>query len=248
MTITEREAEVAIDIQLSSCGWQLNPNKANRNVYKQQARTPEQNKDLKPKSPDYVLYAYEDSDKPTVVIEAKRPGKSMSNALQDGKDKYARKIKAPIVIASDGWRVKTWHMEKNEPLFVDGREVDELFSPEMARYFASDNNFSSFSKNVAISQDELIRKFKKANDVIKNEGFTAGIDRFSEFANLMFLKLKIEGGGEEIAGFSWEDIETKQGQSLLKAVRNMFVELKREHSRLFEQTRIQSPKKYGALD
>lgn len=197
MSITESEAEVAIDIQLTACGWQLDPRKPGRNVYKQQARTPEQNLKLKPKSPDYVLYGYEDSDKASIIIEAKKPGKSMSDALQQGINSYAKKIDVPIVIASDGWRVKTWHITRNEPLFINGREVDELFSPEMARRFVSDNNFSSFSKEVPVSKEELLSKFKKANNVLQKEGFAAGIERFSEFANLMFLKLQIEGGGQE---------------------------------------------------
>lgn len=193
--ITESEAEVAINLQLMACGWQIDPRRPRRNVYKQQARTPEQNKKLKQLSPDYVLYAYDDSDKASVVIEAKKPGKSLSDALADAIEKYAKKIDAPIAIASDGWRVKGWHLKFNEPLFVNERELDELFSPEMARHFISENRFNSFSKEVSVSKDELMKKFKKANKILHNEGFSAGIERFSEFANLMFLKLIMEGGG-----------------------------------------------------
>ncbi|MCY4101023.1 MAG: type I restriction endonuclease [Rhodobacteraceae bacterium] len=195
MKVTESEAEVVINMQLTSCGWELDPRKINRNVFKQQARTSEQNSKLSPFRPDYVLYAYQDSDKPSVVIEAKKPGKSMSDALKDAIDKYAKKINAPIAIASDGWRVKTWHLGYNEPLFINGREVDELFSPEFTRRFISDNNFSSFSKEVPIRKDELLNKFNKANNILSKEGFAPGIERFSEFANLMFLKLIMEGGG-----------------------------------------------------
>ncbi len=193
--ITESEAEVAIDLQLMSAGWQLDPRNSYRNVYKQQARTSEQNKQLNPLSPDYVLYSYQDSDKPSIVIEAKKPGKSMTEALDDAIRKYALKINAPIAISSDGWRVRTWHIKRNEPLFINGREVDELFSPELASRFISNNNFSSFSKETPVGKDELLKKFKKANNILSNEGFAAGVDRFSEFANLMFLKLKMEGGG-----------------------------------------------------
>ncbi len=246
MSVTESESEVAIDIQLTACGWQLDPRQPERNVYKKQARTPEQRQKLRPKIPDYVLYAYEDSDKPTVVIEAKKPGESMPRALEQGIG-YAGKINAPIVIASDGWRVKTWHVEREQPLFLDGREVDELFSPEMARQFVLANSFSSFSKDIPLEEGELIGKFKRANDILKNEGFSAGIERFSEFANLMFLKLQIESGNMEIAGFSWSDVENKQGGSLLRAVKGMFRELKAEHSDLFEQTRISEPKNMERL-
>lgn len=245
--ISESESEVAIDIQLSACGWQLDPRKPDRDVYKQRARTKDQQDMLKPNIPDYVLYAHKDSDKPTLVIEAKKPGKSMADALAQGIERYAKKIDAPLVIASDGWRVKTWHIGCNAPLFLDGREVDELFSPEMARHFAESNNFGSFSQEAALGQDELIKKFRKANDILKGEGFSAGIERFSEFANLMFVKLQIEGGKKEIAGFSWNDLCAKQGDSLLKAVKGVFEELRGEHSGLFKQTQIQKPTSMESL-
>lgn len=248
MSVTEREAETAIDIQLTHCGWRLDPRSRRRNVYKQQARTPEQNRKLGRKSPDYVLYACEDSDKPTAIVEAKKPGESMTEALAQAINRYAKRIGAPIAIASDGWRVKTWHIVRNEPLLIDGREVDELFGPDMAMQFISNNNFSSFSKDFTIDKDELISKFKKANNILKNEGFSAGIERFSEFANLMFLKLQLEGGrGMEIAGISWAEIEQKQGSGLLKAVKNMLRELNREYTSLFQQTKISSPKNMERL-
>ncbi|MDD9884244.1 MAG: N-6 DNA methylase [Gammaproteobacteria bacterium] len=245
MSVTESEAVGAIDIQLSACGWRLDPRKTARNVFKQQARTREQNESLKGKKPDYVLYADDDSDKPTVVIEAKRPGKSMQQALMQGRA-YAERLDAPLVVATDGWRVKTFHRRLNAPLLIDGREADELFGPEMARQFVVRNDFSSFSERAAIGQDELVAKFKRANDLLKNEGLSAGIERFSEFANFMFLKLQIEGGGE-LAGFSWADIETRRGVALNKLVMHIFAELKREHSELFEQTGIKNPKNMERL-
>ena len=95
MSVTEREAESAINIQLTSCGWRLDPRSRRRNVYKQQTRTPEQNRKLGRKSPDYVLYACEDSDKPTAIVEAKKLGESMTEALDQAINKYAKRINDP---------------------------------------------------------------------------------------------------------------------------------------------------------
>lgn len=95
MSVTEREAETAIDIQLTPCGWRLDPRSRRRNVYKQQARTPKQNRKLGRKNPDYVLYACEDSDKPTAIVEAKKPGESISDALDQSINRYAKRINAP---------------------------------------------------------------------------------------------------------------------------------------------------------
>ncbi len=248
MKITEREVEAAIDIQLTSLGWKIDPRKSDRNVYRQQARTQEQKKQLGRNLPDYVLYAFKDSDKPSIVIEAKKPGESLSNALEQGKSRYAEKIGAPIVIATDGWRVRTWHMERGGPLFIDEREVEDLISPTMARNFIADNNFSSFSKEVALKQSDLIANFAKANDILKHEGLSAGIERFSEFANLMFLKLKFEGGGkQDISGFSWADVCSKQGTALLDVLKAMLRTQKKEHSGLFENTKIKNPKNLERL-
>ncbi len=95
MSVTEREAETAIDIQLTSCGWRLDPRSRRRNVYKQQARTPEQNRKLGRKSPDYVLYACKDSDKPTAIVEVRKPGESMTEALGQAINRYAKRINTP---------------------------------------------------------------------------------------------------------------------------------------------------------
>ena len=246
--INESEVEVVIDTQLTACGWEVSPRMPLRNVYKQQPRTQEQKKALGGKRPDYVTYADHDSNKPSLVIEAKKPGASMEAALEQGKG-YARMLKASLVVVTDGWRLKTWHMERNAPLFMDGREVDELFSPEIAASFIKNNHFSTFSEDaaVAIDKSELIRKFGKANDILKDEGLSAGIERFSEFANLMFLKLKIEGEGGEIDGHSWADIQTKQGKDLLKAIKDMLKDFKQEHSKLFSQTNISNPKNMEGL-
>ena len=171
----------------------------------------------------------------------------MSKALNDAIEKYARKIDAPIAIATDGWRVKTWHIPTNAPLFIDGHEVDELFSPDMAQYFSKDNNFGSFAKEVVLTQNELIAKFKKANDILYHERIDAGIERFSEFANLMFLKLQMETKGE-IAGFTWTDIENKNGSGLLKAVKSILRTIRQEHgSDLFENPKITNPKNMERL-
>ena len=245
--ITESEAVAAINIQLMALGWRLDPREAGRNVFQQQARTQEQQRKLAGGKPDYVLYAHDDSDAPTLVMEAKRPGQSISAALQQSIDKYAQKIGAPIAVATDGWRVKTWHIPSNAPLFIDGREVEELFDPKMARHFSRHNNFTSFLQESTLDKGDLITKFKKANDILYHENIPAGWERFSEFANLMFLKLQLEAG-REIAGFSWPDIQNRRGTNLLKAVQLMIKELGREHdSTLFESSRIKNPKNMERL-
>ena len=243
MVVTESETEVSIDNQLTAKGWVLDPRNPDRNVYKQQARTAEQNAKLGRMRPDYVLYADKHSDKPTIVIEAKRPGESLQAGLQKAVEIYAQRIDAPIIIASDGYFFKTWHRTFKEPLFLDNREVNDFFNSDTALLFVKSSNISIFSKTVPLKHTELIEKFKKANDILKREGLSAGVERFSEFANLMFLKLLFENQNHD----KWQDIEKKSGEGLLKAVQSEFKELKKIYPNLIDKTKIQSPKNMERL-
>lgn len=242
---TERDIESFIVLQLASIGWQPDPKKGERNVFRQSPRTAEEKTSLGRLHPDFILYANDNSKKATIVIEAKRPGTTLVAALEQGKN-YAQKLSAPIVIATDGYRLKTWHMQKNTPLFYNTSEVDDLFSPAMANYFAENHIYESFSENQRTTKKELIGKFREANEILRSEGLDAGIIRFSEFANLMFLKLRLEGGGD-INGHTWKDVENKAGTVQLAAVKSMLESLRKAHSGLFHQVRIRRPQNMEKL-
>ena len=239
-TANESEIRASINIQLSALGWRLDARKPARNVYCERPKTEDEKKRLRGLRPDYVLYADPESDRATVVIEAKRPDKPLTKALAQAK-KYAALLRAPIAVATDGYRLKTWHLEKNAPLLLNDGEMGELFTPELARSFARHYRYDSIGETMRISKGDLIRQFKKANDILKGEGLSAGVERFSEFANLMFLKLKFEGGDSR-AGHDWESISAKKGRALLDGVKSVFRELRKTHGVLFEQTKISTPR------
>lgn len=238
--ITESDIESAIVIQLVSLGWQPSHRERQRDVFRQSPKTEEEKRKLGRLRPDFVLYADDDSNQATVVIEAKKPNETLEVGLEQGR-KYAALLGAQIVVATDGYRLKTWHMTRQSPLFYNDREVDELFPKEIARHFTHTPIYNSFSKREAITKKDLIAKFKNANDILRAEGLDAGIVRFSEFANLMFLKLQLEGGEREISGHTWNNIENKRGTALLSAVKAMFASLRREHPQLFQETKIKTP-------
>ncbi len=119
--------------------------------------------------------------------------------------------------------MKTWHLKHKAPLFVNDVEVDELFSVGLSSHYKLDNTYSSFVKVSRVEGGQLIKKFAKANSILKDEGLSAGIERFSVFANLMFLQMQLETT-ISIAGYSWSDLETKQGSVLLNSVKNIFGE------------------------
>lgn len=48
---------------------------------------------------------------------------------------------------------------------------------------------NTVSPKVQYDRKELIRIFDEANNMLRGEGLRAGIERFGEFANILFLKL-----------------------------------------------------------
>ena len=125
MQINERSVETLVDTELRNTKWNDNPSDQHGcNVYKQSVKTEAQRKALKGKRPDYVLYK-DKSDRVLAVIETKKPQSDLSKAQQQAID-YAKRLKAPIVYATDGIFTQTYHMEKKKPLYLNGEEVDEF--------------------------------------------------------------------------------------------------------------------------
>ena len=106
LSLNERDVEALIDTQLRNLGWTDDPKDRNRTVYRQSAKTSEQQNRLRGRA-DYILYA-SNSNKPLMVIETKKPGKDLERGLEQGKQ-YARDLECPLVIATNGVQLKTWH-------------------------------------------------------------------------------------------------------------------------------------------
>ena len=186
----ERDTELLIDNQLINLGWDLSPSSSTRNVYQQRVKTSAQKKQLGGKRPDYVLYE-SGSNYPLAVIEAKRPGQNISNALNQGVD-YARRLNSPLVFATDGIFTKAVHVNYNRPLLLNGEQVDELLKESLIRRFAGEPEISTLDKKVIKSRGELISIFEKVNNLLREEGLQQGLERFTEFSNILFLKVLSE--------------------------------------------------------
>ena len=144
-------------------------------------------KKLGGKRPDYVLYSKE-SEKPLIVIEAKKKGSRIDEALEQGIG-YARAIDAPLVFATDGVFCKAFHTGANRPPILNGEEVDEFIREALALRYLTSYEVNTVSPKVQYDRKELIRIFDEANNMLRGEGLRAGIERFGEFANILFLKL-----------------------------------------------------------
>lgn len=181
----EAETRVLIDRSLENLGWKLNGR--DQNVYYEQPRSEAEKKKLGGKRPDYVLYSKE-SDKPLIVIEAKKKGSRIDAALEQGIS-YARAIEAPLVFATDGVFCKAFHTVANRPPILNGEEIDEFIREALALRYLTSYEVNTVSPKVQYDRKELIRIFDEANNMLRGEGLRAGIERFGEFANILFLNL-----------------------------------------------------------
>lgn len=221
----ERDTELLINTQLTNLGWDTKPSSKNRNVYIQRVKTENQRQSLKGKVPDYVLYQT-GSDIPIAVIEAKRQGKNIQEAINQGKH-YAECIDAPIVFATDGIFTKAIHVKYNKPLKLNHEDLDELIRETLAIQFLNNNEVNTLDKKVIKSRGELIKIFETVNNLLREEGLQQGLERFSEFANILFLKVLSEvEDGKEAQGkksninhiYRWNYFREKKGKELLSYV------------------------------
>jgi len=189
-----------IDLILNNLEWNTDEEDLNCNVFTERAKTIEQNKSFKGKFPDYVLYK-SNSDEPIAIIEAKRKGSSIDDALKQGIELYAKPLGIDIVFAIDGTFVKSWSIKSNDELYIDGDILKELISEKkLLRFIIEGKNISDVTPEVKYTREELIKIFKWANNLLRKEGLRQGVERFSEFANILFFKLitEIEENKEDV--------------------------------------------------
>ena len=184
----EADTRLLIDTNLANLGWSLTGK--DKNVFVEQPRTEEERKQLKGKRPDYVLYSKE-SERPLIIIEAKKKGEKIDKALEQGIE-YARALNAPLVFATDGVFCKAYHTGANRTPILNGEEIDEFIRETLALKFLSSWEVNTVSPKVQYDRKELIKIFDEANNMLRGDGLRAGIERFGEFANILFLKLVSE--------------------------------------------------------
>lgn len=121
-------------------------------------------------------------------LKQKKKGSRIDAALEQGIH-YARAINAPLVFATDGVFCKAFHTDANRPPLLNGEEVDEFIREALALRYLTSYEVNTVSPKVQYDRKELIRIFDEANNMLRGEGLRAGIERFGEFANILFLKL-----------------------------------------------------------
>lgn len=182
----EVDTRFLIDRSLENLGWRFEG--AGKNVFLEQPRSEKEREKLKGKRPDYVLYSKENDNSPLIIIEAKKKGERIDTALEQG-IRYAKDLEAPIVFATDGLFCKSHHTKFDKTLLLNGEEVDEFLREALALKYLNTWEVNTISPKVQYSRQELIKVFDEANNILRGDGLRAGIERFGEFANILFLKL-----------------------------------------------------------
>ena len=218
-----------IDQMLDNLGWNTDEFAKGYNVTTERVMTEEQNQQLKKisgfkKPPDYVLYK-SDSDKPIAIIEAKRRGQSVDDALEQAKKLYAKPLEVKIVFAYDGSFFKSEKTDEGKELKIDGITVTQLLTEKQILRFIDDgHSITEATPTVKHSRTELINIFKFANNLLRKEGLREGIERFTEFSNILFLKLISEieddrerGGENRILEekYCWDAFHKKDADDML---------------------------------
>ena len=225
--MVESEVRHQIDRYLDANGWILDAHDTKQNVFFENAvksRLPQLNlKKLGQKKPDYTLF---DGVQPIAVIEAKKSNiVNLDDALNQASD-YAECMDVDIVFACNGLSIKSRHLQKSEPLYFNGVELNELPSLELLRKYHIDktNEVFTVSREVIKSRDGLINLFSELNDDFRAAGIRAGIERFTEFANILFLKLLSEKGEGDI----WESLMRLPEDDIVSYLNSVIVDRLKE--------------------
>lgn len=233
-----------INLRLQNLNWILDETKPDCNVFQEHAKTVEQNRKFGGGNPDYVLYE-NGTDNPIGVIEAKKPGINLEGAMVQA-EKYARAINAPLIFAFNDTFVTAKQIEQSRPLKIDGEELQDFVDQFTSlRFIHEGAEILSAPKGVNFTREELLDIFKTTNKKLRKDGLRDGYERFSAFAEILFLKLVDEseklnehsGRGRTIdQRFCWSDFTSKyKGQQLFDFVKDSVWERMRgEYGDIFD--------------
>lgn len=244
MPAVEENTRFIINSILTNKGWDLDPLSKNKNVYFEKDVLNVINGDtyekLKTsgKSPDYVLFDTE-KNKPIAVIEAKAGGKNLEKALDQGNE-YAEILDAPLIFAMNNSYCQTRHLKIQKPLYINEQEVNELIRIKEALKFIDkkSNEIYTIGKEILLSRQELITMFKNINDSLRSEGLSAGIERLTEFAKILFLKLYTENDKETI----WSNLKNTPSDFLIDMVNSSLRNIQTEYKTdIFSNIKIKKP-------
>ena len=159
-----------------------------------------------------------------LLLKPSALGKTLTQAINDAVSKYAVPLDIDIVFATDGVLCETFDLRAKGSLLLDGEPITDLLPPTLLLKFADDGAKLVTPTKTRQTKQALIGAFSHANDLLRKEGLREGIERFSEFSNLLFLKLisEIESERETLgesrsleSRYCWEAFAKKPPDEML---------------------------------
>ena len=220
------------------------------NVYRERAKMEYQDKLLNGKNPDFLIYKT-GTDIPLAVIEAKRIGITLEQAVDQAINSYAKPLDIPIVFVFNGTSFYACSQNR-EPIKIDKIEISDFVDEEtlidlIEHHFEIETVPTGFT----LTKEELLAVFKKANNLLRKAGLRDGYERFSAFSDLLFLKLKNDFSDYGIVSNSkinidkicnWEKLMSKTPKRMGKAFKLENSEVK---SYLEDSIKPKLREKYG---
>ena len=236
----EADTRYIINNNLKNKGWILDKSNPHCNVHFESPEEKKLKEKLKGKHPDYRLYETE-AKKPIGGIEAKKEGINLQKALTQAEE-YANALSAPLIFAMNGAYCETRWLKNKKPLILNDEEVKELIREKEALKFLQENSNEVYTipKEVVISRKELITIFNVVNNTLRGEGLRAGIERLSEFANILFLKLLSENEKQNW----WNSIKQQSDADIIGFINGYVIDQvkKRYGGEVFTTLQISNPK------
>jgi len=103
---------------------------------------------------------------------------------------YATPLNVPLVFAFNDIVVISKHTFNSRPLKIDGEEIQDFIDQfTVLRFINEGPEIYSAPKGITHSREQLLSIFKSTNNLLRKEGLRDGFERFSAFAEILFLKL-----------------------------------------------------------
>jgi type I restriction enzyme M protein len=150
-----------------------------------------------------------------------------------------------LIFAFNDTFVVSKHINQGRPLKIDGEELQEFVDQLTALRFVYEGaEILSAPKGINFSREELLKIFKKTNNLLRKEGLRDGYERFSAFSEILFLKLTDESERlREDRGlkrkfekkFCWSDFIHRTDDDLLLFLNDsVWPRLRSEYGDIFE--------------
>ena len=237
----ERDIENILEENLRAKGWKVDVSNTDRDVYHQSPRSPEEKKKLGRLEPDFCLYMSANSTSPEIVVETKKPGMDLEDAKFQA-IRYAKLLGSKIVVLFDGLNNKTYWVDNEQPLVLNGSELDVIEDKSTYKLFIKSNSSEYTTDEITITtREELINVFAFANSELRSAGVTKGLGRFFDFSNLLFLKWISEDEQHIFESIpehiNWKSYKDKSGDELLSYINDtVMAELERKFNKEGRET------------